>query len=333
MDIEKRILELLYFKDCVIIPGLGGFVSQYVSAKVREETQTFIPPTKEIGFNRELVYDDGILSNYLAECESISISAARILIDEFVDLLKKKLALGEAMNLTSIGSFSYARTGELVFAVSREMNFLTDSFGFSSFHFTRTKSEKEHPLLRSAIFRPGEKGRIIPLPGTQSKPVHEKTFRRLAIAIPLLVAISLLPLNSRNGLRHGQQATLFPLPSLSVVDGSIISAPSELSEIRVQATTDQAEITVDQENENSDPAQTEFKQKSFAIIAGSFSSEKNAKSLQQELLDKNFHPEIWQAKNGFFRVVIQAHGNMSEAQEAVGKLRDELSDIDFWILQ
>ncbi len=332
MDLEKRILELLYFKDCVVIPGLGGFVSLYVPAKIREETQTFTPPGKEIGFNQDLVQDDGVLSGYLANYEKITVSAARILLDEFVDRLRVKLAAGERIHLTSIGYFSYAKTGELVFSASGEINFLTDSYGFSSFHFTRT--EKEHPLLRSAIFKQRESGRIIHLPGTQGKPGQERTFRRVAMAIPLLVVISLLPLNFRHGLRQGQQpATLFPLPSLTIVDIPESASSVRPTEIQRESGQDPLSIEVSEKNKVLSSEQTPISRNSFAIIAGSFSSEKNASLLKKELVDKGFSPEIWQAENGFFRVVIQALENMAKAQEAIAKLREELTDIDFWVLK
>ena len=54
MDITKYIKELLFLHDCVILPGFGGFVANYKSAKIDEIRNVFFPPSKDIGFNREI---------------------------------------------------------------------------------------------------------------------------------------------------------------------------------------------------------------------------------------------------------------------------------------
>ena len=334
MNIEKRIVELLYFKDCVIVPGLGGFISQYVPARIKEETQTLIPPSKELGFNRDLLHDDGLLSGYLSACERVSPSFARASIDEFVDRLKVKMSSGEEAQLSSIGSLSYSKMGELVFSASREKNFLRDSYGLSSFHYIRPEQEQEHPLLRTVIFKPREKGRIIPLPAAQKEPERMQVIRRLAMAIPLLVVISMLPLNSRKNIRNGHQpATLFPTPSLSLVESGTNDPANNPSTVIFDSPKDLETVFKSEEDEISLDEPTPFDRSHFAIVAGSFSSEKNALVLKQELNDKGYSPEIWKANNGFFRVVIQAHEKMTKAQEAVTRLREDLSDLDFWILQ
>ncbi len=317
MDIGNRILELLYFKDCVIIPGLGGFVSHYVPARIREESQTFVPPAKEIGFNRELIQDDGLLSDYLAKSENITISVARTLIDEFVNSFMQRLADEGQIHLTSIGKFRYAKTGELIFSANKETNFLPDSYGLSSFHFIRPVSKKENPLLRSAIFKQDEKVKVITLPGL-TKPERDKSLRRVALALPLLLAISLLPINSRNG-QH--TANVIPLSSLSVL------------EMPVNGNTSRTAVVLTEPEQDDEIEQTHINRESYAIIAGSFSLEKNALILKQDLSDKGYNPEVWKATNGFFRVVLQAQDNMQKAQQAVANLKEELPGIECWILQ
>lgn len=329
MDIGKRIFELLYFKDCVIIPGLGGFVSHYVPARIREESQTFVPPAKKIGFNRELIQDDGMLSAYLSKSDKISISAARLLLHEFVNSLMEKLASDGELRLNSIGKFKYLKTGELVFIADKETNFLPDSYGLSSFHFTRPQQNRENPLLRSAMYKHSERGKVITLPGL-SKPEWDKSLRRVAMVIPLLLAVSLLPINSRIG-QH--TANIIHFPALSNVEMtnsvSVSGATGNLTDMEQEA----LDYSVSGENSKTNNQTSPIDRESFAIIAGSFSTENHALILKQALSDKGYNPEIWKADNGFFRVALEARKSMAEAQTAIIEFKKDLPEIEFWVLQ
>jgi hypothetical protein len=53
-NISKHISELLYFHDCVIVPGFGGLVANHITAVYDEEKNMFSPPAKEIVFNTNL---------------------------------------------------------------------------------------------------------------------------------------------------------------------------------------------------------------------------------------------------------------------------------------
>ena len=57
-----HIERLLLVHDCVIIPGVGGFVLQTLSAKYQEKDHLFCPESKEIVFNPMLKHNDGLLS-------------------------------------------------------------------------------------------------------------------------------------------------------------------------------------------------------------------------------------------------------------------------------
>ena len=70
MNITLYINKLLNLHDCVILPGFGGFVTNYVNAKVSEKN-IFSPPRKIVAFNRNLKNDDGLLINYIINKEGL----------------------------------------------------------------------------------------------------------------------------------------------------------------------------------------------------------------------------------------------------------------------
>ena len=320
MDIERRILELLYFKECVIIPGFGGFVSNYVSASIDEDSQIFQPPTKKIGFNPDLIHDDGILVHYLSRTGLITHIEARAGVDRLHQDILEQLKIKGRYHMESIGEFSYARTGEIVFTVNSDMNFLPESYGLASFHFVKTQSQ-EHPLLGTAVFRHGNKVLTVPVPGKEPVIETRMPLRRIAMAIPLLLAVSLLPLNTRQGLQKKSPASIIPLPSLKI-DLGVNEADNDGS----------ASKHKDHKTGNTD-VPVAFNRDSYAIVAGSFSTSDNASKLSDELAGMGHRTEIWEASNGFYRVVIQAHESATLAREALQELQESLPGIEFWVLR
>ena len=61
IELAKHIEVLLLENDCVIVPGLGGFIAHYRSSIYNKEMREFYPPVRTIGFNPKLVMNDGLL--------------------------------------------------------------------------------------------------------------------------------------------------------------------------------------------------------------------------------------------------------------------------------
>ena len=51
LELVRHIEYLLTEHDCVLVPGLGGFVLQYVPARFSEGRKSIQPPGKQITFN------------------------------------------------------------------------------------------------------------------------------------------------------------------------------------------------------------------------------------------------------------------------------------------
>ncbi len=151
--IEKHIFDLLHYHDCVIVPGLGGFVANLNPILLQKEKNLFIPPAKEIGFNRSLIYNDGLLTNYVASKKGVSYSEAQELINDFVTNIRSRIILAQAVILDKIGTLRADAIGNLQFSPSGAYSFLPEAFGLSSFRIEpadykyTVKFEKE--ILRS----------------------------------------------------------------------------------------------------------------------------------------------------------------------------------------
>ena len=65
MDIAKSIGELLFEKKVVVVPGFGGFTSDYKAANIDFVQSSVAPPSKRIQFNDNLKLNDGVLVAHL----------------------------------------------------------------------------------------------------------------------------------------------------------------------------------------------------------------------------------------------------------------------------
>ncbi len=128
MDVPGKIVELLYQHDCVIIPEFGGFVANYKSSKVDYDRNIFSPPSKEVGFNNQLVHNDGLLISAISLENAIPYPAARKLVQDFVRDTQRKLAKGKKLVFAKLGTFYVGKDKSLQFDPDSSTNFLLSSF-------------------------------------------------------------------------------------------------------------------------------------------------------------------------------------------------------------
>ena len=98
IELAQHIEVLLLENDCVIVPGLGGFVAHYTPAMRVAEENTFLPPTRIIGFNPQLKMNDGLLvQSYMAVYGTDFSDATRIVdksVKELLSLLHETVSRG-----------------------------------------------------------------------------------------------------------------------------------------------------------------------------------------------------------------------------------------------
>ncbi|WP_047246812.1 HU domain-containing protein [Maribacter thermophilus] len=133
MVVEHYITELLYRYNCVVVPNFGAFLTQRTSARINDITNTFYAPAKLISFNEQLTSNDGLLVSHIAEAEKASFETTLSKIEEVAKDWKRQLADGEKISLPNIGLLWANNEGRIQFQPYYEVNYLTSSFGLSSF--------------------------------------------------------------------------------------------------------------------------------------------------------------------------------------------------------
>ena len=163
MQIEKHISDLLYRYQCVTVPGFGAFLTETVSAHVTGSASSFFPPKKVVSFNANVKNNDGLLANHVALQEKMSYELAVIKIGDVVKEWTYLLQNRNRVVLKNIGEISVNNEMNWVFEPANTVNYLTDSFGLSSFvspEITREVLKKEVETLEEKapiIFTPERK--------------------------------------------------------------------------------------------------------------------------------------------------------------------------------
>ncbi len=141
-NIPKYINQLLYKHECVIISGLGAFITFDQGALIDEKKNYFTPNKKSISFNSEIKKNDGLLANYIAEIENISYEEACVILASLTKKILAKINNGEKYLFESIGCLKLNSSGEIVFEPEENINFNPDFFGLESFYFPKINHKK-----------------------------------------------------------------------------------------------------------------------------------------------------------------------------------------------
>lgn len=307
--IEKHISALLYRYQCVMVPGFGAFITETVSARYNETSNTFSPPKKSILFNSLLQQNDGLLANHISLEEHLTFNEALRQIQEQVTSWKAALAAHEVVYLKNIGELSLNAEQKIQFEPVGSTNYLTSSFGLTSVMSV--------PLTRESL---SEQGKTVVLPAAVKQKPRLQWMRYAAVfagAIGLYSSVSTyreyevyqeqkmaVEKDVQNQIEQKLQQATF-----------VIEAPEIVKE-KV------AEVT-----------QTVLKaEKPFHIVAGAFKTEAKAQILTDELKAKGYvnAKYLSRSKHNMRQVVYNSYATQEEAQKDLRMIHEKVNK-DAWI--
>jgi hypothetical protein len=190
VNIAHFIADLLFRHDCVIVPGLGGFVSTYAGAKIHPVQHTFLPPSKQIVFNKHLQQNDGLLVNAIAVAMSISFDEAHSTVKAFAEAVQNQLQEGKKVELLNLGSMWLDPEKNICFESDPGVNFLMESFGLAAFQtmpiLRETPKTEPKPIVREDRKITTAPEEVVAPRVRRSKAVYVTA----AIALPILIALT-----------------------------------------------------------------------------------------------------------------------------------------------
>ncbi|MBC7525443.1 MAG: HU-CCDC81 and SPOR domain-containing protein [Flavobacterium sp.] len=293
MKIEQYISQLLYRYQCVTISGFGAFLTEIQSAQLVENTHSFYPPKKLISFNINLKNNDGLLANHIAQSEKIPYEVAVKAIENQVFNWKNKLEDFGAIMLKNIGEIALNNDNNLVFQPYNNFNYLTNSFGLSSYVSPAIKRE----ILVHLDEKNNEENVIINLSERKNKYSYLK-----------YVAIFTISLGVFGALGYKFYENKVNAETLIVQTNVQQQVNKKIQEATFFITTPVPSVTLTVKNEKLP----------YHVVAGAFREEKNAAKIFVELLKLGYPARrIQKNKSGLYPVLYQSFSNYSEAQKAM----------------
>lgn len=145
IEVAHYIEHLLLQNDCVIVPGLGGFVAQDCEACYVKEENIFLPPYRSVSFNPRLTMNDGLFVTEVARAKGISYNEAFVVVNSGVNIIREQIAKRGLFNIPGVGCLKAATNGGYEFKPLVCGIDSPDHFGLDSIYIAPIK-EIEAPV-------------------------------------------------------------------------------------------------------------------------------------------------------------------------------------------
>ena len=282
--------------DCVIIPGLGGFVCNERKAWYDEDKAEMVPASRDVLFNPNLIHNDGLLAQEIIRSTGFTYSEAIKIAEDEAATISDQLKLGNPVDIAQVGRLYSSEDGVIRFTPNSELVRMLSSFGHSRIPLTQIPLAKKSPII--PITTPTK---VIPL----------------RVRIARVAAILAIPIAMGGAWMISEPNTSSTL--LSIFPGidteAIIStfSPSESpTDLPIDLTSEELVIeyspnpvVLDVTLNDVADATPVIIEINFLIIGGAFSVEDNAHALASELaLDGFTVTHHFQEHNNLHLVVL-----------------------------
>ncbi len=320
MQFENLIKDLLYSNDCVILPGLGGFIAKYKGASLNTNLHTIYPPQKTIGFNPQIKANDGLLVSALCALNNCSYSEGKAELDAWVKEQSNTLLRGEKLSWKGIGILFQDRLGKIQFIPDSKGNFSIEALGLDKIILVPVEREIQAPVEAeiSVLEKRAAQG---------SKWIWKAA---AVLALPIL-GVGIFALSHKIESTDWQYASYKLLGTKSRVASY---SPNETRSIPTY-TVKEEEDFIPTQNENVSAQETSepvkeivapvVEKKKYEIIVGAFAVSDNAKRLVHQLKLKGFNASLSSKKGNLQLVSCGSVDNYEAALEQLDKAKTEIS--------
>ena len=321
MQFENLIKDLLYSNDCVVLPGLGGFIAKYKGATLNTSLHTIYPPQKTIGFNPQIKENDGVLISALCALNNCSYSEGKTELDSWVKEQSHTLLRGEKISWKGIGILFQDRLGKIQFIPDSKGNFSLESFGLEKIILVPVEREIEEPA-------PVEVSVLEKRAAQSSKWIWKAA---AVLALPIL-GVGIFALSHKIESTDWQYASF-----------KLLGTKSRIAQYSPSPIRDLPTYTVEEKNEvletpivNVAPVASIEKTKSveiinsvhpakYEIIVGAFAVAQNANRMVADLKKKGFKASLSGKKGNLQLVSASSDSNYEAMIQMLDKVKSEVN--------
>ena len=361
IELAQHIEVLLLENDCVIVPGLGGFVAHYTPAMRVAEENVFLPPTRIIGFNPQL--------------------KMRIVEKEVAHIFTALHEEGK-VDLPNIGELRYSIHGIYDFVPYDHKITTPYLYGLDSFEMQEL-AELKKPYMEKTIRY------SVPVVPEDKKRRFEIKFNRsyLSNAVAMIAVVALFfflstPIENTEVV-EGNYAQLLPNELFEMIEKEslainpiVVSRKADTPKSSAQKNTGQKakkkvvpvavrEVKVGQANAQNAPVVSQPKQQAaevssstsvttkseiqkttagtvapslvsaqkYHVIIASVGTEKDAEAMAKQLIEKGYPHAKAIVGDGKMRVSIESCGTETEAYQALNRVRQNETYKNAWVLK
>ena len=309
IELEKHIEILLLNNDCIIVPGLGGFVAHYIGARYDKDEELFFPPTRTLGFNPQLTMNDSLLAQAYIEAYDISYPEAMKRIEDDVEEIQRQINNQGSYELHNIGTLSLNNDGNMEFQPC-EAGVLTPSFyGLTSFAM---------PYINNTEKKPNDEAAIT---------IRMSTIRNFAAAAIVIFAMFLIPpaANNWKPFTNIQQSSILTFPALNKT-----AIQQDVEEVQP---TEPIKIVKEAPAPKAEKVSPQVETGNWTLVLASHISKKNAETFINTLQEQGFTQARIFEKNNVVRVVYGQYLNEEKAREVLKQQCGNSYFTQAWVLE
>lgn len=319
--VQQHIYNLLLDNDCVVVPGLGGFVCQYHPAIIDHRKGIITPPGRSVAFNRALQQNDGLLAQHISVREAISYKQAEEKIREFVAECNHQLHRHGSLLLTGIGRLYMDELQHIQFSPAAELLPLEEAFSLQSVAI-RPITRLKDSVGRSEK----EEAEVVPITSPQKNHQQSSWPYWIAASVAAVFLSATLWINARQpGVSEGLKAGFSFLQSGAPVQEHVV-APS-VRDLSSEITTLTEGIIAESAEEAVPPSDKPV----YAIVVGAFKGPVSAGRLADQLKGRGYDAEVIHPDKGMWLKVI-IHVQAEDESIALKTIRSEVEP-QAWLLQ
>lgn len=324
---------LLHDHDCLVVPGLGGFVAHPISARYDENKGEWVPPGRNVAFNPKLTVRDGLLEQEIRRATGCTNDAATALIDREVEVLKHRLSAGQTQEIPGLGRLYMRAASQMAFAPEPRIGERYAAPGLGRIAWSDRQSEstgqsEQEPQPTTAV----------PLTPSATETASWPPLLRIA-------AVLMLPVLVGGTLWWGnQQDTRFELLSVAEPASSLYMPRIDGEDIRFPERSESESLSfVDAAAPWLSPPSAEAMMPipeatglasgcTHHVIAGTFSEVGRAAALARRFESLGYATSILPGPNGNQRVSAGCFNNGRDAARFRQGLKDHHGIEQAWIL-
>ncbi len=358
MKIAQYLIELLYNRDAVILPGFGEFYVTPGDVTVSKKGK-LTPPAKILNFNPSVKANDYVLAKFVAEKESVSITQGNEVIKKFVDDITGKLQTHNEVFIDGLGKFFFQSGDQnvMMFNLDTTHSFDPASFGLIS-AFAHEVSDEQPEITpestdsshKKDVVKETEDEALIVINQPEPKPRKRKYIWLIFLVILLTAGATIAYIFRDLATEYiriaGDKITSLisssdqtPAPESPVEQPSVKEIPA-IDHEDTLTLPEESSVVVTEEvpNEISSkiPEKTELnsaQDDKHIIVAGCFGDKANAERMVEKLIAEGFTQAAINGKtsSGLLRVVAGFYSSNEEAWKVLNKAKSENKLKNAWI--